>query len=302
MKNKINTIIIIIGVCLILYPIIAKIIMNFHETYVIKEYQKDVKTYDGNEIKDIMEKADKYNKDLVDNTRVKKDKNTDTNTNNTNNTNNSRIDLSNSGQLLGYINIPKITVYLPIYYGTSDDVLDSGVGLLKDSSIPIGGENTHAVITGHSGLIKAKMFDDISKLEIGDKFYIHIMNKKLEYEVDNIQTVTPDYLDTSQIIEGRDLVTLVTCTPYLINTHRLLVRGTRVNNTDDQENVNLGESQEEIDNLQSINIINIILITICILIVITIIAICIIIKKRKKNQKENKTDINQKNIEGNDGK
>ena len=301
MKNKINTIIIIIGVCLILYPIIAKIIMNFHETYVIKEYQKDVKTYDASEIKDIMEKADKYNKDLVDNTKVKKDKNTDTNIN-TNNTNNSHIDLSNNGQLLGYINIPKITVYLPIYYGTSDDVLDSGVGLLKDSSIPIGGENTHAVITGHSGLIKAKMFDDISKLEIGDKFYIHIMNKKLEYEVDNIQTVTPDYLDASQIIEGRDLVTLVTCTPYLINTHRLLVRGTRVNNTEEQENVNLGESQEEIENLQSINIINIVLIVISILIVATVIAICIIIKKRKKNPKENKIDTNQNKIEGNDGK
>lgn len=298
MKNKINTLIIIIGVCLILYPIIAKIVMNYHETYVIKEYQKNVKTYDAEEIKDVMEKAKKYNKDLTDNTIVKKDKENDNSENNsiTNTTNKSHIDLSNNGELLGYINIPKITVYLPIYYGTSDDVLDSGVGLLKDSSIPIGGENTHAVITGHSGLIKAKMFDDISKLEIGDKFYIHIMNKKLEYEVDNIQTVTPDYLDTSQIIEGRDLVTLVTCTPYLINTHRLLVRGTRVNNSEEQENIDMGESQEEIENLQAINIINIVLIIISILIVITIITICLILRKRKKSQ------IETNNIEGNNGK
>lgn len=298
MKNKINTLIIIIGVCLILYPIIAKIVMNYHETYVIKEYQKNVKTYDAEEIKDVMEKAKKYNKDLTDNTIVKKDKENDNSENNsiTNTTNKSHIDLSNNGELLGYINIPKITVYLPIYYGTSDDVLDSGVGLLKDSSIPIGGENTHAVITGHSGLIKAKMFDDISKLEIGDKFYIHIMNKKLEYEVDNIQTVTPDYLDTSQIIEGRDLVTLVTCTPYLINTHRLLVRGTRVNNSEEQENIDMGESQEEIENLQAINIINIVLIIISILIVITIITICLILRKRKKIPKETN------NIEGNNGK
>lgn len=132
------------------------------------------------------------------------------------------------GNQMGYIGIPAIDVDLPIYHYTSDDVLTVGIGHLENSSLPVGGESTHCLLTGHSGLAKAKLFTDLEKLELGDKFYIKTLNEVLCYEVDSILTVEPYDTSALQIIEGRDLVTLITCTPHGINSHRLLVRGTRV--------------------------------------------------------------------------
>jgi len=129
---------------------------------------------------------------------------------------------------MGSIEIPKIHVDLAIYHGTGDEALSSGAGHLRGTSLPVGGENTHAVISGHRGLPSAKLFTDLDQLENGDVFYIHVLNENLEYQVDQIKTVLPTDLDDLEIVPGGDYVTLMTCTPYGVNTHRLLIRGTRI--------------------------------------------------------------------------
>ena len=124
--------------------------------------------------------------------------------------------------------IPCIDVNLPIYHGTSEEVLQKGAGHLAASSLPIGGEGIHSVISAHRGLPSAKLFTDLDEMEIGDVFYIHVLDETLAYQVDQIETVEPDELNSLRVVKGRDLVTLLTCTPYAVNTHRLLVRGTRI--------------------------------------------------------------------------
>lgn len=135
------------------------------------------------------------------------------------------LDIGNG--IIGTVEIPKIDVNLAVYHGTDDDVLSSGAGHLEDSSLPVGGENTHTVITGHTGLPSAKLFTRLDEMKKGDLFYINVLNETYAYEVDTIETVLPEKADYS-IVTGKDLATLVTCTPYGINSHRLLVTGHRV--------------------------------------------------------------------------
>lgn len=129
---------------------------------------------------------------------------------------------------MGYIEISKINIKLPIYQGTSEEVLSRGLGHLDYSSLPVGGENTHTILTGHRGLPSAKLFTDLDKLSEGDRFYIHSLDKVLAYKVDQIKIVLPHETDDLQIVENKDYTTLITCTPYGVNTNRLLVRGERV--------------------------------------------------------------------------
>ena len=128
---------------------------------------------------------------------------------------------------MGYIEIPVIDVKIPIYHYTTDETLEKGAGHLFGSSLPVGGESTHAILSAHRGLPSAKLFTDLNLVEKGDVFYLHILDKTLAYEVDQIQTVLPEETDSLAITEGKDYVTLVTCTPYAVNTHRILVRGHR---------------------------------------------------------------------------
>lgn len=139
---------------------------------------------------------------------------------------NSLLNLNNNG-VMGVIKIPCIDVSLPIYHGTSESVLDKGVGHLEGSSLPIGGESTHSVLTGHTGLSSAKLFTDLTNMEKGDIFFIDVLGKRLAYEVDQIKAVLPSESDDLRVVPGKDYCTLVTCTPYGINSHRLLVRGHR---------------------------------------------------------------------------
>lgn len=133
-----------------------------------------------------------------------------------------------TGGMMGYLEIPGIDTTLPIYHGSDEAVLASGVGHLEGTSLPVGGEGTHAVLSGHRGLPSAKLLTDLNKVEPGDLFYIDVLNRKLIYEVDQILTVLPDEVEYLQIVKGMDYCTLVTCTPYGVNTHRLLVRGHRI--------------------------------------------------------------------------
>ena len=139
----------------------------------------------------------------------------------------SQLNIAGDGTM-GYVEIPKISVNLPIYHGTGNDSLERGVGHLLGSSLPVGGTSTHAILTGHSGMATQKMFTDLEQLSIGDVFYLHILDETLAYQVDRIKTVLPYDTSLLGITSGRDYCTLVTCTPYGVNTHRLLVRGTRI--------------------------------------------------------------------------
>ena len=139
------------------------------------------------------------------------------------------------GGVMAYVDIPKINVYLPVQHGTEADTLEKSVGHVVGTSLPVGGSSTHAVLSAHSGLASSKLFSDIEQLAAGDVFYIHVLGEVLAYKVDAIHTVLPTDTRLLQIEEGKDLVTLVTCTPFGVNTHRLLVRGHRIPYTPEQE-------------------------------------------------------------------
>lgn len=211
------------GAAVFLYPTISNWLAEIHQSGVIQDYEQVVATEDQEFYENEWKKAQEYNENLagdpvrdpfVPGTGYALPKN--------------YLDCLNIDGIMGYIEIPKIAVRLPIYHGTSEDVLQQGVGHVESTALPIGGEFTHAVLTGHRGLPSAKLFTDLDQLEIGDMFYIYVLDEVLAYQVDQINTVLPDELQDLQTIKGRDLVTLVTCTPYGVNTHRLLVRGTRV--------------------------------------------------------------------------
>ena len=146
-------------------------------------------------------------------------------------------DLLSVSETIGYLEIPKLNVYLPIYHGVSDEVLQKGIGHLPETSLPVGGESTHCVLSGHTGLPAAKIITDLDQMEEGDKFYIHVLNQILAYEVDQIKVVLPEETDDIQIVKDKDYVTLLTCTPYGINSHRLLVRGERTEYIPDKVSV-----------------------------------------------------------------
>ena len=146
------------------------------------------------------------------------------------------LNFTNSGNM-GYIDIPKINIKLPVYHGISDEVLQTSIGHLPETSLPVGGESSHCVLSGHRGLPSAKLFSELDKLVEGDVFTLSILNETYSYEVDRIRVVLPADLSELKIIPGQDLCTLVTCTPYGVNTHRLLVRGHRVANAQGEAKV-----------------------------------------------------------------
>ncbi len=209
------------GISVASYPVISNMVAQRHASTAIQNYDETVQNMDTEKLDAAKEAARRYNEQLgsaLDRDAAGEAEETGT----------SYVDLIDVGESLGYITIPKIDVNLPIYEGTSDDVLLKGVGHLEGSSYPLGGENTHSVLTGHRGLAEAVLFTDLDKLQEGDKFYLHIMDEVLAYQVDQVKVVLPEETDDLTIVQGEDYCTLVTCTPYAINTHRMLVRGTRV--------------------------------------------------------------------------
>jgi len=158
------------------------------------------------------------------------------------------LDINGDG-MMGYITIEKIKVQLPIYHGTSDKVLNSAVGHVEGSSIPVGGESTHSVLSAHRGLPSAKLFTNLDKLENGDVFTITILNKTITYMVDQVLIVLPEKTQPLSVVQGKDYCTLVTCTPYGINTHRMLVRGRRIENIEPEKVVNVTTEAYQIDPL-----------------------------------------------------
>ena len=210
------------------YPFISNMVAQRHASQVVKDYETNVEEMDEEKIDAMKETAKKYNEQLSNVVSVDDE-------NENNEQGESYADLLNIGESLGYITIPKIDVNLPIYNGTSQDVLSKGVGHMEQSSYPLGGESTHCVLTGHRGLPSAVLFTDLDKLEIGDEFYLHVLDEILAYKVDQIKVVEPNEFGDLEIIDGKDYCTLVTCTPYAINSHRLLVRGERTEYKGEQD-------------------------------------------------------------------
>lgn len=210
------------------YPFISNMVAQRHASQVVKDYETNVEEMDEEKIDAMKEAAKKYNEQLSNVVSVDDE-------NENNEQGESYADLLNIGESLGYITIPKINVNLPIYNGTSQDVLSKGVGHMEQSSYPLGGESTHCVLTGHRGLPSAVLFTDLDKLEIGDEFYLHVLDEILAYKVDQIKVVEPNESGDLEIIDGKDYCTLVTCTPYAINSHRLLVRGERTEYKGEQD-------------------------------------------------------------------
>ena len=210
---------------LTLYPIISNWYIGRHQSRIQTEYQEVLEQTDSAEIESIRESAVAYNKTITPGAAEEAYSQESIRLAAENYVN--QLDISGSG-IMGYVEIPEIGVNLPIYHGTGADSLDRGTGHLLGSSLPVGGESTHTVITGHSGMASQKMFTDLEQLREGDIFYLHVLDETLAYEVRAIHTVLPHDTTYLGIEPGEDLCTLVTCTPIGVNTHRLLVRGSRI--------------------------------------------------------------------------
>lgn len=239
MRKKIKIIFIlltsIIAIGIILSSLISNSYVEDNQKDVIEKYKKTVQSIPYETLEKEREKAENYNKLLVENTIVTGPFNPVDEEFEEDYDYNNILNIGQDG-VMGYINIPKINVELPIYHGSSEEVLEKGIGHLENTSFPIGGEGTHAVLLGHTGLPTAKLFTDLDKLEEGNVFYVEVLEEKLAYEVDQIKVVKPEDTSDLTIDPNKDYITLVTCTPYGKNTHRLLVRGKRIPYTEEVEN------------------------------------------------------------------
>lgn len=227
-KGNLSTVILILvfiaGLSLLLYPTVSDYWNSFHQTRAIAQYAEQVANLDEGAYEELFAEAEKYNRSLIgkeDRFLMTEEERTEYE---------SILNISDSG-IMGYIDIPKLKVELPIYHGTDESVLQVAVGHVEGSSLPVGGEGTHCVLSGHRGLPSARLFTDLDELAEGDTFMIQVLNRTLTYEIDQIRIVDPDELDDLEIEEDKDYCTLVTCTPYGINTHRMLVRGHRIENS-----------------------------------------------------------------------
>ena len=233
MKKNRSTIILIliflVGLSVMLYPTVSDYINQKNQSRAVASYSEEVENLSDVDYQAYFDAADDYNRRLAETPDAfyrpeEVSGYTDT------------LDVSGTG-IMGYITIPKIGVELPVYHGTSDGVLQVAAGHLEGSSLPVGGAGTHAVISAHRGLPSAKLFTNLDELEAGDTFTITVLDRVLTYEVDQISIVLPTETDLLQPVEGKDYVTLMTCTPYGINTHRLLVRGKRIENAENQKHI-----------------------------------------------------------------
>ncbi|MCM1087040.1 MAG: class C sortase [Muribaculaceae bacterium] len=227
-KRACALLMILSGFAIAMYPFFSNLLYNRNASKVIEEYEEEITNLEREEIDAIKEAAKQYNSQLQ--AAVFKDESGQWRGEGT-----SYLDMLDVGSALGYITIPKIDVNLPIYYGTSADALSKGVGYIEQTSFPLGGEGTHSVLTGHRGLPNAALFTDLDKMERGDKFYLHVLDETLAYQVDQIRVVEPDDTSNLKVIGGKDYCSLVTCTPYAINSHRLILRGIRVPYTGEEE-------------------------------------------------------------------
>lgn len=231
-----------VGLSVLLYPTISDFWNEKRQSQAIINYDDLIVDLTPEDYSEMFDKADKYNGKIRNmsfplmNHRNIEEEYYDT------------LDVNGDG-MMGYITIEKIKVQLPIYHGTSDKVLNSAVGHVEGSTLPVGGKSTHAVLSAHRGLPSAKLFTNLDKVEVGDVFTIRILDRTVTYQVDQVLIVLPHETDALNIVPGEDYCTLITCTPYGINTHRMLVRGTRIENIEEDKVINVVTEAYQIDPL-----------------------------------------------------
>lgn len=242
MRKRLTTVILLLvlltGLSLLLYPTVSDYWNSFHQSRAIASYTAQVEEMDPADYEAMWNAAAEYNQRLLADTgdryRITEAEEEEYE---------SLLDVTGTG-VMGYVEIPKLKTSLPIYHGTDAAVLQIAIGHLAGSSLPVGGEGTHCVLTGHRGLPSAKLFTNLDEMVEGDTFSLHVLDQTLTYEVDQIRVVEPQELDDLEIEEGKDYCTLVTCTPYGVNSHRLLVRGHRIA---DQQNASVPADAVQID-------------------------------------------------------
>ena len=244
MKKHIPTVlfavVLLAGLSLLLYPTVSDWWNSLHQSRAVAEYAEQVGNIENEEYQRILNSAYEYNAALAWNTgrfEMTEEELEEYN---------ALLDITGTG-MMGYLEIPVLQTTLPIYHGTSDAVLSVGVGHLEGSSLPVGGEGTHSVLSGHRGLPSAKLLTDLDKMVVGDIFMVHVLDETLTYEVDQIRIVEPQDVGELAIIDGMDYCTLVTCTPYGINTHRLLVRGHRIANAEAEKEIRITSDAIQIE-------------------------------------------------------
>lgn len=271
-KINISTIILIliflVGLSLLLYPTVSDYWNSFHQSRAIAKYTEQVAELNNDLYKQLWEDAAAYNERLL--TKPNRYKMTSEEKAEYE----SLLNVSGNG-IIGYIEIEKINCSLPVYHGTAESALQIAAGHIEGTSLPVGGASTHCVISGHRGLPRAKLFTNLDKLVEGDTFELHILNEILTYEVDQISVVEPDEVEKLEIEEGKDYCTLVTCTPYGINTHRLLVRGHRVANREKPEEETIVSETVQEETKAGFSIIPLVAVLIfIILVILLLIRIC----------------------------
>ena len=263
----------ITGLGILLYPTISNLLMNIFQTTAIQQYNYTVEQMQQDKIEEILSEARVYNEQFK-NTIVVDPFSQEAESS----VNSEYNEILNIDGTMGYIEIPKINVNLPIFHGTSEEVLKKGVGHIDTTPLPIGGEGNHSVLSAHRGLPSAKLFTDLDKLEIDDVFMIKMLTETLVYRIDQIKVVEPTDTQYLQAEEGEDYITLITCTPYAINTHRMLVRGTRID-TDEYlasiNNSNLDSEKESVNYL-----------FIFIIVVLVILIVIFIFRKARRRRKK----------------
>lgn len=271
-KNRSTYILILIfvvGLSVMLYPTVSDYINQKHQSEAVAAYDEKVSQMSEQDYSEIFEKAENYNKELA------KDPEAIYSPDEVNGYDDI-LDISGTG-IMGYITIDKLDVKLPIYHGTSAEVLEIACGHLKGSSLPVGGESTHSVLSAHRGLPRAKLFTDLDKMEEGDTFTVTVLNKVLTYQVDRIAIVQPEEVEGLQIEQGKDYCTLMTCTPYGINSERLLVRGHRIP-TEAKKNTQVTTEAFQIEPLM-------VAIVMAVPMLILLLIVMLIYQKKKRSEK-----------------
>lgn len=280
MKKHRSTILLIlvfvVGLSLLLYPTVSDWWNSRHQSRAIESYSTAVADLNEDAYREIWDRAVDYNAALArQGIRwvLSEEEQAEYN---------AQLNVNGTGAM-GYIEIPTLEVLLPIYHGTSDGVLQTAVGHIDGSSLPVGGAGSHCVLSGHRGLPSARLFTDLDRLVEGDCFQLHVLDETLTYEVDQIRIVLPSELDELEIVEGEDLCTLVTCTPYGVNTHRLLVRGHRVENA--RADAVVSSDAVRVDNLLVASVVAAIL--------LLVLLVWLLVSSRQRAAREKKTSLKE---------
>ena len=274
-RDILPLLVILLGLCVLLYPTFSNFLVERNATRAVGRYEESVRDLSAEEREQMLAAAHAYNDALAASSGAGTPTSEGGEPAQAVEAYEDLLNLNGDG-MMGYIIIPKMNVELPIYHGVEEKVLQVGVGHLSETSLPVGGESTHAALSGHRGLPSAKLFTDLDQMEVGDQFYIKVLGETLAYEVHEVETVLPTETESLAIQAGEDLVTLITCTPYGINSHRLLVHAHRI--------PYVPEMEDEIDSVGGF--INIPLPYLALLIALAALAVFFIVLKVRTNRKD----------------